>query len=122
MAAVSRRPDPRNRTYLFVAVGVGIAVFVALVLLTSLPPYLDWLAGWSVAAFGAYAVDKAQATRGGWRVPENVLHGLALIGGAAGAWAGMALFRHKIRKPVFLAVLVVASVVQVALGYVLLVR
>ncbi len=120
MHAVSRGPDPRNRAYLSGAVAIGVAVFVLLLLFSGLPPYVDWLAGWSVAAFGAYAVDKTQAVRAGWRVPENVLHGLALVGGAAGAWAGMLVFRHKIRKPVFLVVLVVASVIQLALGYVLL--
>jgi uncharacterized membrane protein YsdA (DUF1294 family) len=119
---MSGRRDPRNRAYLLAAIGVGVAVIVLLLLLTDLPPYVAWLAGWSVAAFGAYAVDKTQAVRAGWRVPENVLHGLALIGGAAGAWAGMLVFRHKIRKPVFVVVLVVASVIQVALAYVLLVR
>lgn len=118
---MSRGPDPRNRRYLLAAIALGVAVVVLLVLLTSLPPYVDWLAGWSVAAFCAYAVDKRQAVRGGWRVPENVLHGLALIGGAAGAWAGMLVFRHKVRKPVFVAVLIVASVIQLALGWVLLV-
>jgi uncharacterized membrane protein YsdA (DUF1294 family) len=119
---MSRGPDPRNRSYLLAAIALGVAVIVILLLLTSLSPYLAWLVGWSVAAFSAYGVDKAQAGRGGWRVPENVLHGLALIGGAAGAWAGMLAFRHKIRKPVFVLVLVVASVVQLALGWVLLVR
>lgn len=117
---MSRGPDPRNRASLLAAVGLGLAVFVLLVVLSGLPVYVDWLAGWSVAAFGAYAVDKTQAVRHGWRVPESVLHGLALIGGAAGAWAGMLVFRHKIRKPVFVVVLVVASAVQLALGWILL--
>ena len=36
--------------------------------------------------------------------------------GAAGGWAGMFLFRHKTRHPGFVAVLALASVVQVGLG------
>jgi uncharacterized membrane protein YsdA (DUF1294 family) len=39
-----------------------------------------------------------------------VLHGLALVGGVLGAWAGRLVFRHKTRHPVFLVVLIVASV------------
>ncbi len=120
MRVVSGPPDPRNRAYLLAAIGLGIAVIVLLLLLTAQPPYVDWLAGWSVAAFCAYAVDKTQAVRKGWRVPESVLHALALIGGAAGAWAGMLVFRHKIRKPAFVVVLVVASALQLALGWILL--
>jgi uncharacterized membrane protein YsdA (DUF1294 family) len=39
-----------------------------------------------------------------------VLHALALVGGVIGAWIGRAVFRHKTREPVFLVVLVIASV------------
>ena len=108
-------------TYRVAGLTAGLGGFAALVLLLGAPPYPAWLAGWSLATFAAYGVDKAQAIRGGWRVPERQLHGLALVGGAIGGWAGMLVFRHKIRKPVFVAVLIVASVVEVVLA-VLLVR
>jgi uncharacterized membrane protein YsdA (DUF1294 family) len=119
---VSRRTDSRSRAYLVGAGAVGIVAFLVLVALTGLPPYVDWLAAWSVSAFLAYGIDKSQAVRGGWRIPEVVLHALALVGGAAGAWAGMLVFHHKLRKPVFILVLVVASIVQLALAYLLLIR
>ncbi|HQN05531.1 MAG TPA: DUF1294 domain-containing protein [Anaerolineaceae bacterium] len=48
-----------------------------------------------------WEADKRRAVRQQWRVPEKWLFFLALMGGAAGALAGMILFRHKIRKPLF---------------------
>lgn len=48
-----------------------------------------------------WQADKRRAVRQQWRVPEKWLFFLALMGGAAGALAGMLLFRHKIRKPLF---------------------
>ena len=102
--------DPRNRPALLGSLIAGVAAFVVLSWL-GLSPLLAWMAGWSVPAFAMYGIDKRQAQQGGWRVPEMVLHGLALIGGVIGAWAGRAVFRHKTQKPVFTAVLVIASIV-----------
>jgi uncharacterized membrane protein YsdA (DUF1294 family) len=82
--------------------------------------YLGWLLSWSVATFALYGIDKRQARAHGLRVPEMVLHGLALVGGAAGGWAGMFVFRHKTQHAVFYAVLAVASAIQVLLGWRLL--
>jgi uncharacterized membrane protein YsdA (DUF1294 family) len=101
--------DPRHRPALYGSAIGGIVAFVVL-WLVGLSPLLAWMVGWSLPAFAAYGIDKRQASTGGWRIPEVVLHGLALIGGVVGAWAGRAVFRHKTQKPVFLAVLVVASV------------
>jgi uncharacterized membrane protein YsdA (DUF1294 family) len=60
-----------------------------------------WLLGVNLTAFGYYAFDKYRARSGGRRVPEIVLHGLALAGGSAGAWLGMRSFRHKTIKGAF---------------------
>ena len=108
--------DPRNRPALIVAIVVGIGAFVLLWLLAGWSPLLAWLVGWSVPAFALYGIDKRQARSGGWRIPEVLLHGVALIGGVVGAWAGRLVFRHKTRKPVFLAVLIIASVIWVAVA------
>lgn len=53
-------------------------------------------------AFCTYGIDKWKAKKGAWRVPEKTLLILALIGGSAGAIAGMMCFRHKIRKAKFM--------------------
>lgn len=62
---------------------------------------LIWLGVLSVLAFALYGWDKAMAKLHRRRVPESALLGCALLGGAAGALLGMALFRHKIRKSAF---------------------
>lgn len=49
----------------------------------------------NVLAFGLYGIDKHRAHYGLWRIPENILLGVAVIGGAYGACTGMLLFRHK---------------------------
>jgi uncharacterized membrane protein YsdA (DUF1294 family) len=60
-----------------------------------------WLVGVNPTAFGFYGFDKARARSGGGRVPEIVLHALALAGGSIGAFAGMKVFRHKTVKGSF---------------------
>ena len=62
-----------------------------------------------------HGADKAQAKAGGERVPEALLHGLALIGGFAGAIIGMLAFRHKTRKVAFWATAVLGLVLHVVL-------
>ena len=102
--------DPRNRPALIGSLVGGVAAFVVLWWL-GLSPLLAWVVGWTLPTFALYGIDKRQAEHGGWRVPEALLHGLALIGGVVGAWAGRTFFRHKTQKPALTVVLVVASIV-----------
>ena len=46
-------------------------------------------------------VDKYNAVRRRWRIPEAVLFIVAIVGGCPGIYLGMQLFRHKTRKPAF---------------------
>lgn len=57
--------------------------------------------------------DKIQAIRGGFRVPEKTLFLLALLGGGAGLWCGMYFVRHKTRKPAFVILAPLITLVQV---------
>ena len=47
--------------------------------------------------FGLYVMwtDKRKAKKNKWRIPEKVLFGVALLGGALGTTIGMHWFRHK---------------------------
>lgn len=104
-------------TYLSVAI-VGVAGLLALTR-AAWPgyEYPAWLATWSIATAIMYAVDKAAAKAGkdargkgnAPRVPELVLHVMALVGGVLGGWFGRQVLRHKSSKPVFLLVLVLAT-------------
>ena len=94
----------------------ALAAFAVVAVTTGIQPYLAWLGAWSVATFAAYAIDKSQARRGSWRIPENGLHGLALAGGAIGGWVGLLGLRHKTRHAVFPLVLAVALTAQVIIG------
>lgn len=66
-------------------------------------PYRIWIAALSVATFTIYGLDKGIAKvnesrpqdKSLSRVPENLLHLLALLGGFPGGWLGMIFFGHK---------------------------
>lgn len=64
----------------------------------------------NLLTFIVWGIDKKKAAAGQWRVPEKTLFLLIAAGGGLGALAGMLLFRHKTRKPVFQAVAVASSI------------
>jgi len=68
----------------------------------------------SVATFAAFAHDKRRAVRADRRVPERTLHALTVFG-ALGALAAIFGLRHKTKKPGFLALTALATLVHVGL-------
>jgi uncharacterized membrane protein YsdA (DUF1294 family) len=84
--------------------------------------YWIWLVIASGITFLLYGFDKAQSKKGGWRVPEVVLHGLVLAGGFPGGWAGRSIFRHKTKKGIFVFVLAVSTALHLGLVYWLFIR
>ena len=98
------------RRYGLIAAVATIALTVAIALLFG-PEY--WLAAWiaaiSVVTFAAYGFDKSRARSDGERIPELVLHALALAGGFPGGWLGRAVFRHKTLRASFTVVLAIAT-------------
>lgn len=60
-------------------------------------PAALWLAAMNLIALCLMASDKARARKHRRRIPEKVLFLPAVLGGAAGGWAGMYLFHHKTR-------------------------
>ncbi len=52
----------------------------------------------SVVTFFAYSFDKSAAEEGDWRLSEDILHSLSILGGWAGALTAQVLIRHKSKK------------------------
>ena len=77
---------------------------------------LIYLAAVNVIAFVVYGADKRRAKKDKRRVPEKTLFLLAIIGGSAGAFAGMRIFRHKTRHWYFVWGIPAILAVQIALA------
>jgi uncharacterized membrane protein YsdA (DUF1294 family) len=60
-----------------------------------------WIIVANILAFLAFGADKRLAENGSWRIPENTLLILALVGGSIGATIAQHWFRHKTRKEPF---------------------
>ena len=75
--------------------------------------YLAWVIFSGLISFLFYGYDKIKAVMGGFRISENVLHLLALSGGFLGCALGMALFRHKIKKTKFKAIIFLAFSIHI---------
>ncbi|MCP4165862.1 MAG: DUF1294 domain-containing protein [Chloroflexi bacterium] len=110
-----------KRTYTYVAIALGLLAFVALLWLGITSAYLSWLLAMTATTFALYGYDKMEAKLGGGRVPEIVLHALALAGGFLGGWLGMFVFNHKKRKREFWIVLIVSTILWIGISYVALI-
>lgn len=94
-------------------------IAVAAVLLERAFPGMGWLMAWlipsNVVTFCVFCMDKMLARSQRMRVPEAVLHTLALTGGVAGALLGMAVARHKTSKRSFRVTLGVLLLLEAVL-------
>jgi uncharacterized membrane protein YsdA (DUF1294 family) len=82
--------------------------------------YWNWLIATGLVTFVLYGLDKAQAKRDGGRIPNIVLHLMALVGGFVGALFGRIVFKHKsnIRaNPLFLVTLILGFLISGVLIY-----
>ena len=55
----------------------------------------------SVVTYIVYSIDKSAAERHHWRIKENTLHLLSLVGGWPGALIAQRTLRHKTQKTSF---------------------
>lgn len=101
-------------------VGVVLCATAGLVLLLwrlGLSPLYAGLIGVNAITLLLYGYDKRQARTGGLRIPEVVLHLVALLGGSPAALVGQELFRHKTRKLAFRLVLLGIFLLQAGAIY-----
>ncbi|MGV7975540.1 MAG: DUF1294 domain-containing protein [Anaerolineaceae bacterium] len=69
----------------------------------------------SILTFLLFGFDKNAARMNQWRIPEKVLLGLSILGGAVGGLLGMQVFRHKTRKNYFWIIPIAAACVHLFL-------
>ena len=101
--------------YAVIGLGASLVLFLLLEFQTSWWWYWNWLIAASIVSFVMYGIDKTQAKREGGRVPNAILHLMALVGGFVGALFGRIIFNHKsnIRSnPLFLVSLILGFVIS----------
>lgn len=76
--------------------------------------------GINVLTFLVYGADKWKARRSKWRIPEDTLIWMAIVGGSVGALLGMYLFRHKTQHKKFKIGVPLILLVQLVLTYLFL--
>lgn len=108
-----------GRIIVIAAVGIAAAAAVLLTL-TGLTVLQALFVGVNVVTLLCYGYDKHQAQSHGRRVPELVLHLLAVVGGTPGAFAGQLVFHHKTRDSRFRRIFFGIAVVQILALFVLL--
>lgn len=60
--------------------------------------FLFYLIVINIITLLTFLVDKLKAKKDSWRISENTLLLLSILGGSSGALLGMVLLRHKINK------------------------
>ena len=61
-------------------------------------------------------VDKHKAKVHEWRIPEKTLFMVSILGGSAGTWAGMYIFRHKTKHWYFVIGMPLILIIHIAIG------
>lgn len=107
----------KNRSFIvfggLAALG-SIGIFLLLESTTQWTWYWNWIIATSSIAFVFYGYDKVSAKAGAGRIPEMILHLVALAGGFVGALLGMLVFRHKSNfraHPLFIPVIIIGGAI-----------
>lgn len=110
------RRFPASPTAIFAGLGAALTAAVggASWAAADLPWWVAYLLGINAATFALYVYDKHVAGGAALRVPEVVLHGLALGGGTPAAVLGQRLLRHKTIKASFRRVGMAIMILQAA--------
>lgn len=75
----------------------------------------------NLITFLAYLIDKRKAVHNKYRIAENVLIFLCIIGGFIGALNSMVIFKHKLYKKKFTITIPIISLIYI-IAYVLISR
>ena len=110
-------PKHNPKQFFFVTAIILIAAVSGLLWWLHVSLLYAYLIGMSIIAFVFYGYDKRQAVKNKSRVPELILHMLALLGGTPGALLGQLFFRHKTKKLRFRIVFLAIALLQAGLGF-----
>lgn len=69
----------------------------------------------NIVTFITFGVDKRKAKKDKWRISEQALVTLMVIGGAFGGYFGMEKFRHKTQKLKFKIARVISFITLIAI-------
>ena len=113
----NRRRPRRSPAALYGAIAICsvLALATTAVLAGRWNELVAYVAAVNVVTFVLYGYDKAIAGSSALRVPEVVLHLLALIGGSPAALIAQITFHHKTRKTSFQRVYWAIAILQIAL-------
>jgi uncharacterized membrane protein YsdA (DUF1294 family) len=92
-------------------------LFMLFVFRLKLHPLAAYLAAVNLGTFLLYGIDKLCAVRYWQRVPELLLHFLALAGGSPGALFGQQVYNHKHAKLKFILLYWLIVILQLLLLY-----
>ena len=76
----------------------------------------------NLITFFAMWLDKWKAKRGAWRIPEQTLISMVLLGGGIGGILGMYAFRHKTKKPRFYVGFPIILILEIIIAIYIIVR
>ena len=95
---------------------------MALIETIGIQKIIIYLLAINVIAFLTMGIDKWKAKRNAWRIPEQTLLSLVVLGGGIGGIIGMYTFRHKTKKPRFFIGFPVILIVEIAIVIYLIVN
>ncbi len=101
--------------FLLLALILSVVIGIALWHFTRIHPLWSYLITITLITFLFYGYDKYQAINQNTRIPETVLHLLALAGGTIGAFAGQFTFHHKTKKLSFRVIFIIIVIVQIGI-------
>jgi uncharacterized membrane protein YsdA (DUF1294 family)/cold shock CspA family protein len=104
------------------AIPAFAVLFAFVALFWEMPLWVSFIyIGLSIVCYVAYSVDKTAAALQRWRISENALLGLGVIGGWPGAIIAQQVLRHKTKKRGFVTsfwrTVVLNVVLFVTIGY-----
>lgn len=69
----------------------------------------------NIIGFAIMFIDKQKAKNNRWRIKEGTIFIVTLLGGGVGTIAGMHIFRHKTKKPIFIIGLPIILIAEIVL-------